>query len=207
MGALATIIGAISDDVVARLAAAGYPALVDGRIVVGTAAEYEQTAPPRIIFDPSPGSKFAAAEYSSASSTLSTEERRRQAAFRPIAAENVMFAVHCWGAAGTSDPVDDYDVTRALVHAVRASLHAKMPGAYAIEESGKYRVGTNVVRLGRWYTFGLTVFTPVLSTLAPYAVANRSSGQITSASDALYAPSDVVQNGELTMLDETVSPS
>jgi hypothetical protein len=168
MGALASIIGAISDEVVANLAAASYPPLVDGAIVVGTAAEFELTTPPRIIFDPSPGSKFSAPEYYSASQSRSSEERLRENAMRTIAAENVSFFVHCWGAANTGVPVDDYDVTRMLAHAVRAALHNVMPGAYEVEESGKYRTGSNLVRLGRWYTFGLTIYTPVLSSLLPY---------------------------------------
>jgi hypothetical protein len=103
---------------------------------------------------------------------------------RTVGGEDVSFFVHCWGAAGTTDPVDDYDVTRALVHAVRAAVHRQLPGAYQIEESGKYRPGSNLVRLGRWYTFGLTVFTPVLATLRPYDRARQ------------YAPDDVTAEGE-----------
>ncbi len=168
MGTLASIIGSISSHVVQALADASYPPLVDGSISVGTAAEYEQLAPPRIIFDPSPGFKLVAPEYYSGSTVVHTDERAVQGALRSIAGDNVMFAVHCWGAAGTTNPVDDYDVTRALVHSVRAALQHLMPGAYAIEESGKYRTGGNLVRLGRWATFGLTIYTPVLETLLPY---------------------------------------
>lgn len=167
MGYMATIISEISNDVVAALAAASYPPLVDGAIVVGTAAEFEQTAPPRIIFDPSPGSKFVSPEYYSADQDF-TAERRVQNALRTIAGEDLMFAVHCWGAANTGVVVDDYDVTRALYQTVRAVLQKRLPGEHKVEESGKYRTGTNVVRLGRWYTFGLTIFTPVMSGLLPY---------------------------------------
>lgn len=179
MGALADIIKAISDDVVAKLAAAGYPPLVDGKIVVGTAAEFEQLAPPRIIFDPSPGSKFQTREWYSASTVAHTDERAKQGALRTIAGENIGFNVHCWGAAGTNDPVDDYDATRGLYHAVRAAVHHVMPGAYGIEASGKYRLGSNAVRLGRWFTFDLVIYTPVLSSLLPY---DR---------DRMYAPDNV----------------
>lgn len=183
MGMLADIIKNVSDDVVAALAAASYPALVDGGIVVGTAAEFEQAAPPRIIFDLSPGSKFSAPDYASNSTTLDTDERRKQIAMRTIANEDVLCAVHCWGAAGTGVPVDDYDVTRALYHAVRGALQRNLPGAHAIDETGKYRTGTNIVRLGRWYTFGVTIYTPVLDTLLPYDRAR------------LYAPDDVIARG------------
>ncbi len=187
MGDLATIIGAISDKVVENLAAGGYPALVDGGIVVGTAAEFEQTAPPRIIFDPSPGSKFVAPEYYSASAVIHTDERAKQGALRTIAGDNVSFSVHCWGAANTGVVVDDYDVTRALYHAVRAAIHKVAPGAYQIEDGGKYRTGTNIVRLGRWFTFNLTIYTPILTSLVPY---DR---------DVKYAPDDVGANGTHSM--------
>ncbi len=188
MGALATLIRALSDDVVASLAAADYPPLcpnqsgTPGSILVGTAAAFEQSAPPRIIFEPA-GSTFGAAEYSSASATLDTTERKHQNAMRTIASENVIFNVRCWGAAGTNDPVDDYDVTRALYHAVRGSLHRLLPGAYAIEASGKYPASSNVIRSGREFVFGLQLFTPVLLSLLPY---DR---------DRLYAPDDVTAVG------------
>ncbi len=202
MGALAIIIAAISADVVDALADAGYPALVDGGIVVGTAAEYEQLAPPRIIFDPSPGSNFGAAEYASASATLDTIERRNQRAMRTIAAEDLIFDVHCWGAApGSTNPVDDYDVTRALVHQVRATLQDLFPGAHKVEDGGKYRTGANAVRLGRWYTFGVTILTPVLDRLAPYAAQNYGAAQL--AADVVnprYAPSDTTGEGTVTMV-------
>ncbi len=196
MGYLATIISTISTDVVAALALGGYPALVDGGIVVGTAAEFEQTAPPRIIFDPTPGSKFHAPEYYSADQDF-TAERRVQNAVRTIAGEDVMFAVHCWGAASTGVIVDDYDVTRALYHAVRAVLQKRLPGEHAIDETGKYRTGTNLVRLGRWYTFGVTIFTPVLDTLQPYdrARAYAPDGVVPVGTDLIALPTGQTEAG------------
>lgn len=167
MGYLATIISEISNDVVAALAAASYPPLTDGAIVVGTAAEFEQGDAPRIIFDPSPGSKFHSPEYYSADQDF-TGERRVQNALRTIVGEDVMFAVHCWGVSPTGSIVDDYDVTRALYHTVRAVLQKRLPGEHEIDATGKYRTGTNLVRRGRWYTFGVTIFTPVLTGLLPY---------------------------------------
>ena len=168
MGTLASIIDAISDHVVANLAAGGYPALVDGEIVVGTAAEYEQSAPPRIIFDPSPGSKYVAVEYYSGSAIVDTTEREIQGAQRTIAGDNVSFLVHCWAAATTGVIVDDYDLCRAYAHAVRAALQDIIPGAYQIEDSGAYRANAYIVRLGRWFTPNVTIYTPVLETLVPY---------------------------------------
>lgn len=199
-GALGEIIRDISDDVVAKLAAAGYPPLCPlqdgsvGRILVGTAANYEQVSPPRIIFEPM-GSKFGVAEYASASATLDTLERRNQAALRTIAAEDIEFNVRCWGAAGTGDPVDDYDVTRALYHQVRASLQSRLPGAFSIESSGKFTVSSNINRDGREYVFGVTFLTPVMGDLVPYAIANRTPAERAAVVEGLYAPAGVTANG------------
>lgn len=199
-GVIATIIGAISSDVVAALAAAGYPALTPdqsgnaGAILVGTAEAYEQTSPPRIIFEPK-GSKFVAAEYASNSASLSTLERRNQIALRTIAGEDVMFDVRCWGASDTGSPADDYDVTRALYHQVRASIQKLMPGSFEIEESGKYTQGSSVVRSGREFVFGVTFLTPVLDALAPYAFANASAAAQAEVIADLYAPVDVEGDG------------
>lgn len=182
MGALATIITAISDDVVAALAAAGYPPLTPdagggaGKILIGTAALYEQAAPPRIIFEPS-GSKFSTAEYASASATLATTERKNQRSLRTIAAEDVMYTVRCWGVSPTGDIADDYDVTRGLYHQVRASMEKLIPGAYMIDETGKYPAGSNVNRSGREFVFGVTIFTPVLDALVPFGVVNQTDAQ------------------------------
>ena len=171
MGTIATIIGAISDDVVASLAAAAYPPLTPdasgtpGAILVGTAAQFEQASPPRIIFEPL-GSIFGAAEYSSASNNLHTDERKHQNALRTIATDTVEFRVRCWGAGAS--PVDDYDVTRALYMAVRASVHRLLPGAYAVEARGKYTVSSNITQDGREFVFNLQIFTPILLSLLPY---------------------------------------
>ncbi len=202
MGPLAQMIAAISVLAVANLSLAGYPALTDGEIVVGTAAEFEQGDAPRIIFDPTPGSKFVAPEWYSNSSVIHTEERRRQIATRTIAGDNVSFAVHCWGASPTGNIVDDYDVTRALYHAVRAAIHAIAPGAYQIEDGGKYRTGTNIVRRGRWFTFNLTIYTPILTALTPVTI-----DPAIYVSPTAYAPDDSTPIGELTMLDDTENPS
>lgn len=196
MGTLATIISAISADVVSRLSAGGYPALVSGAIDVGTAAEFEQTAPPRIIFD-IVGHKYVAPEWYSASAVVHTEERSKQIAQRTISGDNVMITVHCWGSSPTRDIVDDYDVTRALAHAVRAALQYKIPGAYAIESSGKYRPGSNVVRLGRWLTFDLVIFTPVLETLVAYDrdVSFASDTVTPSGADEMLIPTSSATTG------------
>lgn len=61
--ALVSIVTAISNDLVSRLAGAGLPPLTDGQIVLGKAKKPENSFPPRVIFvpmgarweDPSPG--------------------------------------------------------------------------------------------------------------------------------------------------------
>lgn len=49
---LVDIVSAISVDVVAKMAAAGLPPLVDGQIVIGKGKDEETSAPPRIVFIP-----------------------------------------------------------------------------------------------------------------------------------------------------------
>ncbi len=192
MGLLADIISAISVAVVANLAAGGYPALADGAIVVGTAAEFEQSAPPRIIFDPTPGSEYVSPEYYSGGSTvIHTTERELEGAQRTVSGDNVSFLVHCWGYAGVSAaPVDHYDVTRALAHAVRAALQKIVPGAYKIEDKGRYRDTTKIVLMGRWFTFGVTIYTPVLESLVPYdrSQAYASDTVAPSGTDEMLVP-------------------
>ena len=198
MGTLASIISAISVAVVANLAAGGYPALVDGAIVVGTAAEFEQAAPPRIIFDPTPGSEYVSAEYYSGSAVIHTTERELQGAQRTVSGDNVSFLVHCWGWAGAdAAPVDHYDVTRALAHAVRAAMQAIAPGAYQIEDKGKFRDLSKIVMMGRWFTFGLTIYTPVLESLVPYdrALAYASDTVTPAGTDEMLVPYDSATTG------------
>jgi hypothetical protein len=200
MGAIATIINAISDDVVEALAAANYPPLVPdasgnpGKILVGNAAIFEQASPPRIIFEPL-GSKFTVGEYYSASSALGTTERRNQAALRTIASEAMQFTVRCWGASDTGDIADDYDVTRAMYHQVRASIHKLLPGAYQVDDAGKYTQSSVVSRSGREFVFGVTFFTPVLDALLPYATVNQTAAAIAATVDHLRAPGDVAPSG------------
>lgn len=182
MGAMSNVIAAISDDVVSALALGGYPPLTPapdgtaGRILVGTAALFEASSPPRIIFEPV-GSKFGAPSYFSASNSLSTTERRNQATLRTIEDEDVQYLCRCWGASPTGDVADDYDVTRALYHQVRASMQKLLPGCFSIDGTGKYTAGSNVNRDGREFTFGVSIFSSVLDALAPYALANQTPAQ------------------------------
>lgn len=53
------LVQAVSSDVVARLATAGLPPLVDGQVFIGPEHEWENSAPPRIVMVPT-GSEFLA---------------------------------------------------------------------------------------------------------------------------------------------------
>ena len=63
---IVALVSRISQDVTTALAAAGYPALVDGQILLGRQHQYEQSAPPRIIMTPVK-SRFSARASSSVS--------------------------------------------------------------------------------------------------------------------------------------------
>ena len=69
MPTITQIVSAINDDVVAKLATAGYPALTDGQILIGRQHIAEGSAPPRIVFIPRV-SKFAVGGLGTAGGTL-----------------------------------------------------------------------------------------------------------------------------------------
>jgi hypothetical protein len=69
MPTITQIVTAINEDVVAKLAAAGYPALTDGQILIGRQHIYEGSAPPRIVFIPL-SSKFLVGGLGTAGATL-----------------------------------------------------------------------------------------------------------------------------------------
>lgn len=52
MAGIVSLVSMISNDVVAKIAAAGLPPLVDGQIVLGKSKVGENSSPPRIIFIP-----------------------------------------------------------------------------------------------------------------------------------------------------------
>lgn len=168
MGDIVAFRNALQTKLQAALTAASYPLPVGG-IVIGTAAEFEQTEPPRIILDPTPGDDIVPAEYYSGSAILHTDERAIEGAMRTPFGDNLKFMVHIWAAAAsTTEPGDDYDLVRKYFQQVVASMQAIVPGAFDQKISAKYRTGTNLVRKGRWLTFNLTLYTPILDVLLPY---------------------------------------
>jgi hypothetical protein len=164
-GPLSRIIKSISDQVVQSLDDAGYPPLSDGQILVGRSIQFAQSAPPRIMFVPV-SSRFSVTNVSSHGTAQELRAERNQ---RAIAREDFTFEVRCWGSADPPDPLDDFDSTRTLYHAVRQAVHILIPGAYRIEESGKWTDASagssQLIRDGREFVFSLTVFTPVLDRL------------------------------------------
>jgi len=171
MPAIVDLVAAISDDVVASLAAAGYPALTDGAILLGGQHLFEQSAPPRIVFVPT-RSTFGPRDPSNPAqvSGANLSEQQAQQLQRPIGTELVTFGVHVWGQGATID--FDYDITQALYQQVMISLHNLAEGCYKIGP-GEWTSGkpssTQVGRAGQEFVFGLEIATPVLDALLAYA--------------------------------------
>lgn len=177
MPGIVQIVSTISDSVVAGLAAAGYPALVDGKILLGREHVAEQGAPPRIIFIPTrstfgPRDPASAANVATNSSAYSPE-RLAQVRQRSVATEFVTFEVRCWGAFNLAapDPAADYDVTQALYQQVVISTHLLTEGVYKLE-GGTWSDETLIDVAGREFVFAITLATPVLDTLLPLAPSN-----------------------------------
>ena len=175
MPAITPIVSAISTDVVAALALAGYPALTDGAILVGRQHQFEQSAPPRILFVPV-RSKFAAKDVYNrspvATMTPYSAEARQQIAQRSILTEMLTFEVRCWGTATPSDPDLDFDITQAYYQQVIISTHLLSAGTYTVEggewTDSKFSSG-QLIRDGREFVFALTFGTPILDKLLPFA--------------------------------------
>ena len=203
MGPVATIIRTISDEVVARLAAAGYPPLtpdadgVAGRILIGRAAQFEQAAPPRIIFVPM-ASKFTMRDIYSRTRPRNSSERREENAQRAILQEAITFEVRVWGESTPPNPTDDFDITRALYHSVLASVQHLAVGAQEVDTDGEWTDGTfasaQLARAGREFVFGVTLRTPVLTSLLPYDVARQyaPAGVAPAVTDGIQIPTAIV---------------
>jgi hypothetical protein len=201
-GLISQIVTKLSDEVVARLAAASYPPLaVDasgnaGRILIGRAAQFEQAAPPRIIFVPT-SSAFGTRDIYSRAQTYNASERREQNAQRAIAQEAITFEVRVWGQADPPEPTNDFDITRSIYHCVRAVVHDLCPGAYELGAKGEWTDATfsssQLARAGREFVFDVTLFTPVLTSLLPYDVVRQyaPAGVAPIITDGLQIPTGV----------------
>lgn len=171
MPGIVDLVSFISDDVIARLDAAGYPPLVDGQILLGRQHLLEQSAPPRIVFVPV-RSVFGARDTYNRSRVASSPstEQRLQYAQRALHSEVVTFEVHVWGAAEPPDPDDDFDATQALYHVVIQSLRANITGGYELGDgdwTDQHPDAAQLQKLGHEFVFEVSIGTPVLDELHP----------------------------------------
>ena len=175
------LVAAVNADVVARLAAAGYPALnlgIDGspgQIEMGPAFQAENHSPPYVVFVPKTSPIEGPTRFVTGRAGMSDQERKAMLSRRAIARMWKTWIVFCWGCnfsdqtTPAPDPALDFDAAQALAEIVFQSCQgiaadAWKPGA-AIEIDQ-----TSLVRIGRVFTFDLALDTPVLDTAQAFAV-------------------------------------
>jgi hypothetical protein len=176
MPGIGALVAAISADVVSRLAAAGYPALTDGSILIGRQHVDEESAPPRIVFVPS-SSSFTIGEpygvFVGSTRQAPSPDMFRQWQQRPIHTERLRFEVHVWGAASPPDPNGgDFDATQALYQTLIESLWNTAQTAYELGEgvwADQQRGQAQLQKLGHEFVLEITIDTPVLDALLGYA--------------------------------------
>ncbi len=148
------------------------PALTDGSILLGRDTIREHSSPPRIVMIPR-GSKWGARNVGLPFNR--TAEHRAQTSQRTLRNETLAFDVACWGQATPPDPARDYDIARALAHAVidSASLIFGATDTFAdgVWDDEKERA-TQQIKAGHLFTFGIGFAVPVLDNALPYAPGN-----------------------------------
>lgn len=173
MPGIKQIISILSDDVRADLIAAGYPDLVDGKILLGKHHQYEQSSPPRIIFIPLTSS-FPAKDLADAFGRASAQYNA-MANNQSELTEKIKFEVRCWGAGDDQD--DDFDLTQALYQQVIRSCIRLTRGVVNFS-GGKWTnaqvTSTQLVRDGLEFVFAAEFDTPILSMITPYQNANSA---------------------------------
>lgn len=202
MPGLVTIVEKISAEVVKRLAAASYPALADGKILMGRQHQAAYSSPPRIIMTPV-ASEFAATDVYTRQpfpSGAYSAESKAQLAQRAFALESVTFEIRCWGNSPGSSPTDmrddDFDATQVLYHAVIQAMSAPRvtdngPAIVGPLTKGgveliagkwtdaSYKAPQNLV-LGREFVFGVRIPTPVLDKLLQFAPSDVAANPTTN---------------------------
>lgn len=165
MPGIVGFVRAISDDVVESLAIAGYPALTEGKIVLGRQYQFEHSAPPRIIFVPTTHA-FDVNDVFSATGAYT----EGQLLNRSFMTDQVTYEIRCWGTAPDRDPDYDYDFTQVLYQQVIRSLNQLSRGSFTIDSAtwtdSRFQ-SAQLDRDGREYVMLVTVFTPILELLEP----------------------------------------
>lgn len=192
MGALASFMTALNAEVVAILDAGSYPALTDGGVLFGPARTYEQSRPPRITVTPTTAAFSAPDLYSRGNAA----ELREQVGTPVVHSERMTFEVRCWGGVDAASQLADYDLTRALYHAVLAALQRIVPN-HGIDGSGQFTAAGPIGSLGVEFVFTTWLDMPVLDTLVPYDAASRYAPATVAAAttDTYNAPTGETGSG------------
>lgn len=139
------------------------PALTDGSILVGRENTREHSAPPRIVVVPR--TIRSQGRIASLASGTRNADRQRMIRQRSIGTDAEAFDVHAWGQAFPPDPAVDFEIARALRHAVRTSLHLLGCGSLetgdGVWDDQKERE-TQHIKAGHLLTFAITLRVPVL---------------------------------------------
>ncbi len=184
MPGIVALVSAISDAVVAALAVANDPPLVDGAILLGAQHIFEASSAPRVVFVLM-GSVFGGRDV--ANRQQSPAEVRAEYTQRALFTDKLQFEVHCWGQASPADPNNDRDATQRLYQTVIAQAWLAAVGC-SRPTSGKWTdskpQGTKLMTSGWEFVFTLEFDTPLCDVQLPLApsdtVAATSSVLVTS---------------------------
>lgn len=202
MPGIVALVSAISDDVVARLAA-GYPnpgvspalTLTAGKILLGRQHTIEGTYyPPRIVFVPR-GSRFGPRDTYNRSNiaTNPSAEMVAQWEQRSIHSDILRFEVECWGVSNPPDVDADFDVTQVLYQALITSIRTKITGGYALEDGDWPDQDPNeaqIQKVGHRFVFAVAISTPILDVPYPSVKVSGISGTVGFIGNT--APGEVV---------------
>jgi len=159
-----TVIGAISTALIATLADGSYPALTDGRILVGRQHVYEASSPPRVVFVPVRSEWGPRTMFNASPVAGKTSDQRQQWVQRAIWTDITHYEVHVWGASVPADPDLDFVATQQLYQAVIYATHSLMPGCYNLvpgDWADQRASASQMVKAGHEFVFGLQIYTPV----------------------------------------------
>jgi len=158
-------------------------ALTDGRILMGRQHVKERSSAPRIVFIPVRSKWGPKSVYNrSQVQGYPSAEVRLQNQIRSLRTETTDFEVHVWGVAIPPDPEGgDFDATQVLYQQVIRTLHHLAMGNYNITDgtfTDQQPSGTQLVKTGHEFVFGVTFDTPILDILLPYAPPGTAPGPV-----------------------------